>query len=334
MPASVLVEVLTGAQRAIHLLGMVSEGVEINERARIPAQIEAKYALNCEAPESGSYVLPARVGYGGDLLADGSGAVNVVKDFFEIGSAVLAKDIERLRQIVPDKMMRSRVLEAFRVMVPKPGSGLKLELNRKSQGALHFDEQLQPVLKGLLKRAEAIQEVRTITGKLEKVHFLERKLTLIYPVTERELDCFYDEAIEESLLAQRRGLIQVTGQVVLDEDNHPKKIVEVESISGVDLSPFQVVEVAYGSGKLQFNHPESLVPTLSGDLQLLCLEKPELALDIHAETRDQLAIELQEQVVMLWEEYARADDTDLSQPAKELKRRLLAALKEVPDAKG
>jgi hypothetical protein len=329
VPATVLIDILDGAQRAIHLLGLLNEGIEINERARISAEIEAKYALNCEAPSAGSYVLSSIVGQEGDLLREDSPAYKVVANFLELSGAILAKDIERLRRVVADRLMRSRILEAFRVMVPKPGSGISLELTGPKRPPLHFDEQLQPVIKALLKRAESVQEVRTVTGILEKVDFGARKVTLIYPVTQRELDCFYDEAIEESLLDQRRGLIQVTGQVVVDEENHPKKIVQVEAINGLDLTAFEVVEIAHGRGKLRFSVPQTFVPKLSEDMQLLCLEVPDLNLDIHAETRDQLAAELQAHLEMLWEEYAKADDGELTPSAKLLKERLREALEEV-----
>jgi hypothetical protein len=58
--------------------------------------------------------------------------------------------------------------------------------------------------------------------------------------------------------------------------------------------------------------------------RLLHVTHPELGIDVFATTLESLLVELQEQLVMLWREYALASDADLDAPARQLKQALLA----------
>ncbi len=115
-------------------------------------------------------------------------------------------------------------------------------------------------------------------------------------------------------------LIQVTGQVVDAEDGHPRQIVEVSRIEELDLSPFVITEFAPA---VPLATPLRLDPFLSDDEQLLRLEQPELDIDVFAPTRGELWNELREQLAMLWQEFAQERDEMLSEPARQLKARLL-----------
>lgn len=57
-----------------------------------------------------------------------------------------------------------------------------------------------------------------------------------------------------------------------------------------------------------------------------------IGLDAFAETLPGLAAEVERQLAMLWKEYALADDADLTDSAREVKRNLLATFEEVPNA--
>jgi hypothetical protein len=75
-----------------------------------------------------------------------------------------------------------------------------------------------------------------------------------------------------------------------------------------------------------------LTPDLDETQQLYCLDYPVLGINVYAYTRDQLDLELREQIAFLWDSYAMADDAELTESALRLKRNLLAILKEVTDA--
>lgn len=77
----------------------------------------------------------------------------------------------------------------------------------------------------------------------------------------------------------------------------------------------------------------SLEPSLDDTKQLLCVvHDGGLAPDIFAPTREALLAEVNEQIAMLWSEYALATDYTLDSVARQLKRALLTAFTEVRDA--
>jgi hypothetical protein len=167
---------------------------------------------------------------------------------------------------------------------------------------------------------------------LSEIQFDERKIRIVYPVNSRELECSYSEALEEMLLERPRELIQVTGEVIMDENDLPKKIINVESIEEVDLSAFYLQTINFAGRTFEFIKPLELTLELDETQQLYCLEKAELGIDVYAYTRDQLDLELREQIAFLWDTYAMASDEELTGAAITVKQNLLAAIREVQSA--
>lgn len=100
----------------------------------------------------------------------------------------------------------------------------------------------------------------------------------------------------------------------------------------LDLSPLEIHTVRHGLVVLKAVPALSLEPGMDETRQLLCVEHSGLALDVFAPTREALPAELNEQIAMLWAEYALADDNELDAVARQLKQALLATFTEVRDA--
>lgn len=332
VPVSVLVQVLDAAQKSFYLLALMQEGREVRERARVPAEVEQKYKLICGVPKPGSYCVPATLGDVESELFTPDPIRQVAERFRDVGEAITKHAFQKLNELIPSRQMRFKVLENMKLMMPTAGSGWNLAISRKAQQFARFDEDLVPLVQESLKRPEAVGMVQTITGKLSKIDFVKRVISIIYPVTSRELDCHYDESVEEVLLENRRDLIQVTGYVILDENDVPRSISEVVSINDLDLSPFRVSLIPYGSKSLRFRQQLTLQPASNESFQLLSLQHDDLGIDVYAPTRDGLLNELHDQIVMLWDEYALADYGTLSPKAAALKKTLLANIEEVGHA--
>jgi hypothetical protein len=334
LPVAALSQALVSMQRAVHLLAMQHEKISVRQRERVTKEVEAKYPLLCALPQPGSYAIPVQIGDPSAALFAEEDIENV-SDLFSLCCAFLAGgDRAGLSTTIPDTTRRDRFIEAVRGMSPSLGSGIKAGLSqlagplRVSLDALH-----ERGKECLSTAVDPERQVRTVIGRLSEINFDERKITIVYPVSSKELVCIYSEAVEEMLLERPREMIQMTGEIILDENDQPKKIINVESIDEVDLSPFYLHKIAYGVRSFEFTQPLELTPTLDDETkQLFCLENPELGLDVYAYTRDQLDLELKEQIAFLWDTYAQAPDEELTVAAIALKRKLLAALREVPRA--
>jgi len=332
VPASLLIQTLEGAQRVIWLLALAEENRDIKMRARIPSEIEQRYQLRCSVPKAGSYAMPAavvsepQVMYGTDL-------VGKVMDRFEgLADAVVHADRDRVLSLVPDSAIRIRVLENLRSMAPRPGSGWRLDLDRLDR-TVRFDDAFHAAWKRLRPRMVGEPETQTVNGNLVKIDFDARLITMAPLGMSRELDCHYNESLEDFLYENRRGPIQVTGTVILDEQNEPRKIVDVQSIAELDMSAFEISEVPYNQTVLHFKQPLVLMPSLDEESQQwMVLEKPELNIHVVAQTREALMEELQNHISMLWDEYAKDAEGNLSPVALALRARLHAVIQEVPVA--
>lgn len=76
----------------------------------------------------------------------------------------------------------------------------------------------------------------------------------------------------------------------------------------------------------------SLPVEMGGENGLRTARADRIGLDAFAATKDELAAEVRNQLAMLWKEYALADDAELTESARAVKRNLLATFEEARDA--
>lgn len=332
VPAAVLVQILENAQRAFELIGVHVEGRGIKERARVSAATSKRFQLVCQLPESGSYAMPVTVGGAGELFS-----VDLANKAFGIFRGVMEKVSARssadLATVLPDNRILRRVLEAIKGMAPRADAQWKLSLHDAHDTAFAtFDTETIPFVEDTLVPVEQREAARVVTGELKSIDFTERKVTIIYPPTNKELACIYEEAVEDLLYEKRRDLIQVTGRVLLDDQGAPKQIIDVTDIRDLDLSALVLDTVRHAGLTLKAVTSLSLEPVLDETKQLLCIEQADLGIDVFATTREAVLSELHEQIWMLWQEYAQARDDELDAPARLLKQSLLTRFREVTNA--
>jgi hypothetical protein len=332
VPAAVLVQILQNAQQAFELIGVHVEGRSINQRARVSASTSQRFQLICQLPKPGCYALPVTVGGETELFN-----VDQAEKAFEIFHALMERISDRtaagLVEILPDERIRRRVLEAVKGMAPRADAKWTLALHDATDTPFaSFDVQTIPFVQETLVPAAQREAARVVTGELKNIDFIEHKLTIIYAPTSKELDCIYDEALEDLLYERRRDLIQVTGRVLLDDQGRPNKIIDVTDIRDVDLSPLEISTVRHPAFSLRVAPPLSAEPRLDESKQLLCIEYPEFDISVFAATREALLTELYEHLAMLWREYALASDAELDVHALQLKQALLARMSEAVHA--
>ncbi|PIQ52179.1 MAG: hypothetical protein COW02_10905 [Comamonadaceae bacterium CG12_big_fil_rev_8_21_14_0_65_59_15] len=327
VPAAVLAQILTSAQRSFELIGVHVEGRTIQQRARISAATRSRFQLVCRLPVPGCYAVPIELG-GTDLLAE---HITAAMDVFKkIIGGITSHDSEAINKAMPDAGLRHRLLEAIRGMAPRADAKWSLKL--WDAGNIEFGElntESEATIRAAIVPADERAESQVVTGYLININFIKRIVTIIYPPTKREMECVYDEAIEDLLIDNRRDLIQVTGLMVLDDAGAPKQITNVNDIRELDLSPLVVDTVKVGKLVLKAKQSITLAPSTDETKQLICVTHADLGIDAFARTRDALVSELNEQIGMLWQEYALAADDDLDGMAIKMKQALLAAFSEV-----
>lgn len=330
VPATVLVSALNGAQRAIWLLAIDAEQIDVKSRARIGADVEQRYQLRCEPARMGSYVMPMVLQSATPNLG-GVDHVSMVLDRFEaIAKELGLGDRARVVQLLPDASMRKRVVDALLKIAPKRGSGWDLDLMRGGE-KVELNEQWQKQARTLFADVELEADRETVNGEVIQIHFRNHQVSLRLKGSSVQIQVSYPEALEEVLLENRQGIIQVTGRVSRDVDGQIREVFDVENIGPLDLSLIELNRVEFEGCKLLLKEPLQLRPQIDEENpRYLCVSEPDLGLDVFAGTIDELMDEVAEDLVMVWKHYALAEDAELAPKALALKQRLLRMVEEVP----
>ena len=343
VPAAILVRTLTGLQQLIYLFAASSEEQNIGQRFRVSDKIKQLYTLHCQIPQSGSYAIPTVLKPALDsqlslfpefehqLWVDKYNPLmqNLEHFFLDLSNSKL----DQIHEILPDSKLRYRVLLEVKKFLPKAESGWKLGFSSLNNSEIIITNKATIEIDKLLNQDEAEDTVMTVTGELIRIDFDKHIIFLRYPPTHREIECIYREELEDVLVEKRRGNIQVTGQFTVDAEGHPIKITDVTRIEAVELDSIIIKEVELSASTLVFKTPLQLVPTMDEDTkQLFVVDKPEISLNVFAYTREELIAEINDQIAFLWEEYALAEVSDLSEGAQQLRDNLLAQIEEVKNA--
>jgi len=328
VPIEILVRVLGGLQQIIYLLATVEEKGTVKQRFKVPLEMQQRYALRASIPQPGSYTLPIVLNSGfNSHLGNYTAIMAKLEDFF---SSLIDSNFNQTQDIFPDSKLRNRALLESKRILPKAGENWSLGFSRPDRPELNLTNGSTAYINGWLNQESSEDTVMTVTGELIRIDFDKRTVVLKYPPTHQEIECFYLEELEDSMIENRRQLIQVTGQFTLDAEGHPTKLTDVTRIEAVELSPIILREISWLDRKLICKNPLRLLPKMDEDTsQLFVVEEPNIRIHVFAYTRDDLIYEINEQIVMMWDEYAQASVEDLASDAQHLREQLLNQIEEV-----
>lgn len=335
VPIDILVRVLAGLQQIVYLLATVQEKRSVGQRFRVSIEMQQLYSLRASIPQAGSYAIPVllkpEINSQPSILGNYTEIMLNLEGFF---SSLNSSDFNQAQDIFPDSKLRNRALRETRKFLPKADELWQLGFSRSdSDGELTLNNKVIAHIDNWLTQDTPEDTVMTVTGELIRIDFDKRLVVLRYPPTHQEIECIYLEELEDSMIENRRQMIQVTGQFTLDADGHPIKLTDVTRIEPVDLSPINIREVTGHDKKLRLIMPLLLTPELDEETkQLLVVEEPQIGLHVFAYTRDELIHEINEQMLMMWDEYVNVSEDDLASDAQELQRKLLLKIKEVENA--
>lgn len=325
VPVDILVRVLAGLQKIVYLLVTAKEKGNINQRFRVTTEIQKTYKLKTGISQSGSYVIPISIEpestYQTSLFVNPDDVMMNLESLF---SSVKTNEITRIQDTLPDSRIRNRVFRETIKLLPKGDESWQLGFTRNNQKPeITVSNKEVEIIEDWLYQDISEDTITTVTGELIKIDFDKRLIVLRYPPTHREIECFYVEELEDSLIENRRQMIQVTGTFTLDSDGHPTKLSNVTRIEPLDLSPITLREITWEDRVVSFKEPLRLKPELDEDTkQLLIATKPRITLHSFGYTREDLIHGINEDVIVMVDEYYYEDDEKLAPDALALKRRL------------
>jgi len=162
-------------------------------------------------------------------------------------------------------------------------------------------------------------ETMVVSGELIQLHLDEKRLGIYYAPAKKVIHCSYEPELEDYIVACLREIIQVYGQVQLDNRGIPEKIVDVIEIENLDLSPLKIREILFENKKLMLRDELSISIGYDQENQEFSLEYLILNISIGAKDRQAILDEFYADFYWVWLEYGICDDAQMSDDARLLK---------------
>jgi len=232
LPVELMINLLSGMKDLAYLIIAQEHGIQFSERSKSSKQIKEDYSIKCELPQEGCYMQAISFDYTGNenMIQIAEKSFEKIEDSLRFTADA---DEPKIIHAFPDVKIRSKALRFIKQSFPQLNSDIHVEVTSKKTSI--NSRVMQKNITSIIDKTQSIVEeyMTVVTGYLTSIDFAKKKMTIIYPVTGRSLDCFYNEEVESMLFDNRRQLVQITGMVVLDENDNPKEITDATSIQDI-----------------------------------------------------------------------------------------------------
>ena len=315
--ASQLATSIDALRRTVELTALETQGIDLRERDRLPAELQRQFGLYVAAPVRGSLGIEAFLG-GPPTLLGAEDAIDEIARVFKGGWQALATgDWPALTRLFPDRIRLHRWIDAAKRVAPRASGDLRLSLDI-ADTRLDLTRITAQVEEFHASQASRRRQSR-INGYLAKIDFLNRGFKLRLPENQRLISGSYAPEAEEFLLANPRELIQVTGLIVFEGTGVASEISDATDFELVDTSPLVIQTIELPKGLLKANQSIAIPVTLDEAEQELEVIFAPLGMMLGAQRRDELEVMVREEIELLWRNIASAPDTELTSRAQGIK---------------
>lgn len=328
VPVSLLVSMLTNLEDLFYLMANADEGISYDSRLRVTEETKQKYKFLCETPRTGSYSLPIEVESPErtvDLFTNSSESTALkFKNLISRKSS-----IDEYKKYFRTSKSRLKALNLTQAAFPPSDSKYYVDIisSNSTQNSRTIQKEVETLSEETQSELNDTPNFSILSGYLQKIDLKSNSIELLYPPTKRTFKCYYKtdeiaDAVLKLAAEDKDRLLQISGDLTVNENDEPKELSNISSVNFMDESPVEISEFNKSNKRFYFKQPIRLVPHLDESKQLYLLEYPKLGLDISVFTRAELKDEIEEQLVFLWEEYAQESDDKLTTLAVELKNNI------------
>ena len=150
------------------------------------------------------------------------------------------------------------------------------------------------------------------------------------PHTGKLLKGTYSEEMEQVLFRNSDSLIQIVGNIQVDDEGNPSKILEIRNANEIDSSDINVMDVIPEYLKPKDNAPSLIITVdLTDDKQFYVAGSSELVIFKHAFTRAELIDNLEAEMDFLWRQFALIDESSpCSEEVDKIRRKMKEMFRE------
>ena len=236
-PSHILVNALRGLQQSIHIVAMMVNRHEVNNRLSIPLYIKRNFHLYCQVSSTSEYYQPTFVAKLNDAESVSDGAEEVVGILREIMKAVSESRMDRFESRVTDSAFRHKLVASLKTMLKETDDKCTFDVDDLA-GTIVLDGKSTAAALGEFDEADMIlsklDTCLSIVGHVEKIDFESRKIFLRVLGSQQFFEFGYEDKFEVKFLETEGDLIQIVGSMKID---HNGDILEVNKIE--EVLPFQ-----------------------------------------------------------------------------------------------
>lgn len=320
---SMLSRLLKGIQETVYSIALAGIQYDYRQRIRVPGEVKRACELYRVAEETGSYSLTAEIAQAQSMSGIEDIGLYAKNKYLEV--LTILKDDQNwnhLNDLIPDSSYRRKILRSISSYCPKAGEGWCMSVGQAGKSFSTLNQGIPESIHKFL--VHPIKQDMVVSGELVQLHLDENKLGLYYAPAKKVIHCSYDPELEDYVIASLKEIIQVYGQVQLDNRGIPEKIVDVFEIEGLDLSPLIISDIQSVKNLLRLK--EELIIPVDFDLenQEYVLDYPELNISLGTQSREELLAEFCADFLWVWLEYGKGNEDQMSEDAKQLKRRVVS----------
>ena len=315
---SLLSQLLKGIQETVYTLALAGLQYDYRQRIRVPREVQTACALYRVLEENGSYALTAEIAPAQHLADFPDIGLYAKNKYLEVIHILEAENSwDKLNRVIPDSGYRRKILRSISSYCPKSGERWHIGIGQPGQQLSTLNPGLpQSIHKFLVLPAT---ETMVVSGELVQLHLDEKRLGIYYAPAKKVIHCSYEPELEDYIVSCLREIIQVYGQVQLDNRGIPEKIVDVIEIENLDLSPLKIGEILFENKKLLLRDELSISVDYDQENQEFSLEYPILNISIGAKDRQAILDEFYADFYWIWLEYGICDEAQMSDDARLLK---------------
>ena len=331
VPADILAHMLQRLQRLVLACAASHDGDELKRRFNPSSDLRKRHEIRCGISEAGSYALKiSEVDHRSQrTLPQNGDRFSALEMFNDFASAVHNGNHERIRNSIPSSRFQSLLFNGLHDLSPSQSDRWAIDITVGKRPPLRLTYETRRSVKRLQREEQSIQEDGTVIGELKSIDFSARTIVIRHPTTQHTINCSYYDEIEPDLWESRRELVQVTGQVSKNTEKHVTDISDVKLIEPVDFTEFEIEKFISGDRFFRLDPGILVIPKLDEDTkQVFVFSDEELDLHVAAYTIEELYDEIINDLTFAFDEYAKADDADLSPSAIQFKRALNGRIRE------
>ena len=326
-PAEVVISALSALQRLVHLIGMQEEGRVFGQRVKPSSRVRREFSIVCRPSAEGSLIQPFDVGSSSGLSSRESsyarGRLLTTLMAFSSGNA------EAVERAVPDARERWFFANATAGLIPDEDSGIQITIKPVAQRNFTFKaDQARNLVERFKSGVPPAAGERKVSGKLRAIDF-DNSAMVIKPSSARAFRVGYTADIESMLQANARRKLTISGIPSINNAGDVTGFEKINSISEAEGSLAAIDRIESDEIHIATNRPIRILATYDLEDKLFIYQDPTLGIDAWSERFNELRKSVIEEIDMLWQNYAQADENELDEEATAVRRSLLSRFKAV-----